>query len=163
MASSTVFPSMRTFSKVTISEIFSNWTATLSQDLLVPHLLIRTAPTACYIVSQCQIPSNLLFSHITPSTSSCRCGLLRSRYQDGVKCEKILLLEMSVWKETGKEQERAGKVVNCNASLTPSEGERERRSWKWKHPRLACSLRKVWQSQQGILKPKSLTVGSHVS
>ena len=67
-----------------------------------------------------------LFSHSTPSTTSCKRGLLRSRYQDGIRCENNPLLEMPVWKEIGKEQERAGKAVNCNASVTPRERENGR-------------------------------------
>lgn len=89
------------------------------------NLLIRTAPSGCHSVSEPGPNLTLpLFSHSTPSATSCRCGLLRSRYQDGIRYENNPFLEMPVWKETRKEQERAGKAVNCNASVTPREREK---------------------------------------
>lgn len=128
--------------------VLSNWMATLSCGPTGANLLIRTAPSGCHTVSEpgpnLMLP---LLSHSTPSTTSCRCGLLRSRHQDGIRCENDTLLEMPVWKENGERGRRGlGKQSTVMVVWPPWTGEREVRR-KRKQPRLAVAY-KVWQSYQ---------------
>ena len=91
-----------------------------------------------------------LFSHSIPSTTSCTCGLLRSRYQDGIRCENNSLLETPVWKEIGKEpslRERAGKYSTVMQVWPPVNG-RKKCQENVEAAQAGSHLRKVWQNYQ---------------
>ena len=78
----------------------------------------------------------------------------RSICQDKIKHTRILLREMPM-KEIGEWARKARGSWDYDARLTQSEEARGRRLGR---SVLQCSLRKVWQGHQGVLKPK-LAIG----
>lgn len=64
-------------------------------------------------------------SQTTLNSTDVHPGPMRSKHQEGIKHERILLEEMPMGEQLGKKPRRLMSHVNHEASLTPSEGERE--------------------------------------